>query len=109
MNAQLRGRMNEFRKKWSDAALLRNPITPKSTDEERKAAAEAQSKANHEMHSDFLVRFCGDEVDEIRTYLDRELHPEIVRANPQPLEPERPVHEVDAEVMNEYYFFRQFL
>jgi hypothetical protein len=109
MNIQLRHKMNRFREKWSNAELLRPRLGPMSTEEERKAANEAERQSSDRMHAEFLVEFASDEINEIRIHLDENLRPQIVPAEPQPLQSGLPVHEVREDVMNEYYFFRALL
>lgn len=108
MNSKLKQKLDAFRSEWSRQQAQRFPVHPHDSDE-RKAEAQRIQDGLNEKKQLFYKVFNSDEQAEIAKYL-ADLRPQVIETEPTPLDASHPqrVREVDAEIMNEFYFLREF-
>jgi hypothetical protein len=107
MNEKLKKRLDEFREDWSTRQAQRFSVRPQDSEEKKAEAQRIQNRLN-ERKQFICDAFNDDERTEIAEYI-AELRPQVIEANPTPLDPNHPEHArgVDAELMNEFYFLRE--
>jgi hypothetical protein len=107
MNRQLKQRLDAFRNEWSTQQTQRFPVRPKDSEEKKAEAQRIQDGLNQKKRLIYAA-FNSDERAEIAEYI-AEIRPQVIEADPATLDPNHPeqVREVDAELMNEFYFLRE--
>jgi len=107
MNEKLKKMLDAFRQDWSTLQAQRIRVRPQDSEEETAAAQRIQDGLNEKKRFIYAA-FNSDERAEIAEYI-AELRPQVIESDPAALDPNHPerVREVDAELMNEFYFLRE--